>query len=130
MIWAIPGDLEETSTVQPALVEPLRRWDPEQLGGYVLLGRLGAGAMGQVYLGRSAAGRLVGHRAAGKTSLADALLFKAGAVERQEADGRVGQALEHLVRTDGIERGQAVEDGYDDLTTHAANLARYSLGVI
>lgn len=43
----------------PALVEPLRRWDPEQVGGYVLLGRLGAGAMGQVYLGRSAAGRLV-----------------------------------------------------------------------
>jgi hypothetical protein len=45
--------------VEPALVEPLRRWDPEQVGGYVLLGRLGAGAMGQVYLGRSAAGRLV-----------------------------------------------------------------------
>jgi serine/threonine protein kinase len=44
---------------QPALVEPLRRWDPEQIGGYVLAGRLGAGAMGQVYLGRSAAGRLV-----------------------------------------------------------------------
>ena len=44
---------------QPALVEPLRRWDPEQVGGFVLLGRLGAGAMGQVYLGRSAAGRLV-----------------------------------------------------------------------
>jgi hypothetical protein len=45
--------------VQSALVEPLRRWDPEQVGGFVLLGRLGAGAMGQVYLGRSAAGRLV-----------------------------------------------------------------------
>jgi hypothetical protein len=45
--------------VQSALVQPLRRWDPEQVGGYVLLGRLGAGAMGQVYLGRSAAGRLV-----------------------------------------------------------------------
>jgi hypothetical protein len=44
---------------QPALTEPLRRWDPEQIGGYVLIGRLGAGAMGQVYLGRSAAGRLV-----------------------------------------------------------------------
>jgi Protein kinase domain len=44
---------------QPALVEPLRRWDPEQVGGYVLVGRLGAGAMGRVYLGRSAAGRLV-----------------------------------------------------------------------
>jgi serine/threonine protein kinase len=44
---------------QPALVEPLRKWDPERVGGYVMLGRLGAGAMGQVYLGRSAAGRLV-----------------------------------------------------------------------
>ena len=44
---------------RPALVEPLCRWDPEQIGGYVLVGRLGAGAMGRVYLGRSAAGRLV-----------------------------------------------------------------------
>jgi serine/threonine protein kinase len=44
---------------QSPLVQPLRRWDPEQVGGFVLLGRLGAGAMGQVYLGRSAAGRLV-----------------------------------------------------------------------
>ena len=39
--------------------QPLRRWDPERIGPYVILGRLGAGAMGQVYLGRSAAGRLV-----------------------------------------------------------------------
>jgi hypothetical protein len=44
--------------VQPAL-EPLRRWDPERIGSYALLGRLGAGAMGQVFLGRSTAGRLV-----------------------------------------------------------------------
>jgi hypothetical protein len=43
---------------QPAL-EPLRRWDPERIGPFSLLGRLGAGAMGRVYLGRSAAGRLV-----------------------------------------------------------------------
>ena len=43
---------------QPTL-EPLRRWDPDRLGPYILLGRLGAGAMGQVYLGRSTAGRLV-----------------------------------------------------------------------
>src|SRR6516165_4946919 len=44
--------------VRPAL-GPLRRWDPERIGPYVLLGRLGAGAMGQVFLGRSTAGRLV-----------------------------------------------------------------------
>ena len=37
----------------------LRRWDPEMIGPYVVLGRLGAGSMGQVYLGRSTAGRLV-----------------------------------------------------------------------
>src|SRR5260370_3994895 len=44
---------------QRTLFEPLRRLDPERIGSYVLLGRLGAGAMGRVYLGRSAAGRLV-----------------------------------------------------------------------
>src|SRR5450755_3327418 len=43
---------------QPTL-EPLRRWDPDRIGPYTLTGRLGAGAMGQVYLGRSTAGRLV-----------------------------------------------------------------------
>src|SRR5580658_4107429 len=48
----------QSMVVQPAL-EPLRRWDPERIGPYVLLGRLGAGAMGQVFLGRSTAGRLV-----------------------------------------------------------------------
>jgi serine/threonine protein kinase len=44
---------------QRALMQPLRKWDPEQVGRYVVLGRLGEGAMGQVYLGRSAAGRFV-----------------------------------------------------------------------
>jgi len=33
-------------------MEPLRRSDPAEIGGYALIGRLGAGAMGQVYLGR------------------------------------------------------------------------------
>jgi hypothetical protein len=41
------------------LLKPLQRQDPDRIGSYVLLGRLGAGAMGRVYLGRSAAGRLV-----------------------------------------------------------------------
>ncbi len=43
----------------PVARETLRRWDPERIGPYVVLGRLGSGSMGQVYLGRSAAGRLV-----------------------------------------------------------------------
>src|SRR6266852_4066122 len=44
---------------EPPARETLRRWDPERIGPFSLLGRLGAGAMGRVYLGRSAAGRLV-----------------------------------------------------------------------
>ncbi len=43
----------------PSIVASLRRWDPERIGPYAIIGRLGAGAMGQVYLARSVAGRLV-----------------------------------------------------------------------
>jgi serine/threonine protein kinase len=37
----------------------VRHWDPDRIGPYAIITRLGAGAMGQVYLGRSTAGRLV-----------------------------------------------------------------------
>ncbi|MBI0300909.1 serine/threonine protein kinase, partial [Streptomyces sp. PRKS01-29] len=38
---------------------PLATGDPESIGGYALLDRLGAGGMGVVYLGRAASGRRV-----------------------------------------------------------------------
>ncbi|WP_116212581.1 serine/threonine-protein kinase [Streptomyces olivoreticuli] len=40
-------------------MQPLRAEDPQVIGAYRLLGRLGAGGMGLVYLGRSAGGRTV-----------------------------------------------------------------------
>ncbi|MFF2730843.1 protein kinase, partial [Streptomyces sp. NPDC058008] len=40
-------------------MDELRPQDPSRMGAYQLLARLGAGGMGQVYLGRSPGGRLV-----------------------------------------------------------------------
>src|ERR1035438_658570 len=42
-----------------AVVQELHTGDPQRIGPYRLLGRLGAGGMGRVFLGRSAGGRLV-----------------------------------------------------------------------
>jgi len=39
--------------------EPPAKGDPARIGPYVVLGRLGAGGMGRIYLGRSPFGRLV-----------------------------------------------------------------------
>jgi len=68
--------------------EPLRRWDPERIGPYVILGRLGAGAMGQVYLGRSAAGRLVAVKTI-KVELAEEAGFRTRFAQEVAAARRV-----------------------------------------
>ena len=68
--------------------EPLRRWDPERIGPYLILGRLGAGAMGQVYLGRSAAGRLVAVKTI-KVDLAEEAGFRTRFAQEVAAARRV-----------------------------------------
>jgi serine/threonine protein kinase len=72
---------------QPALA-PLRRWDPERIGPFALLGGLGAGAMGQVYLGRSTAGRLVAVKTI-KIEFADEAGFRARFAHEVAAARRV-----------------------------------------
>jgi len=68
--------------------ESLRRWDPERVGPFVILGRLGAGAMGQVYLGRSAAGRLVAVKTI-KVELAEEAGFRTRFAQEVAAARRV-----------------------------------------
>jgi WD40 repeat protein len=65
-------------------VQELRNGDPAQVGPYRILGRLGAGGMGRVYLGRSAGGRLVAVKVI-KDELAADLEFRARF--RQEVAG-------------------------------------------
>jgi Protein kinase domain len=73
---------------QRTLLQPLRRWDPEQIDGYALIGCLGAGAMGRVYLGRSAAGRLVAVKTI-KIELADEPDFRTRFAQEVAAARRV-----------------------------------------
>ncbi|MFJ8677432.1 serine/threonine-protein kinase [Streptomyces sp. NPDC093589] len=72
-------------------MEPLTEHDPRVLGGYRLLGRLGAGGMGRVYLGRSAGGRTVAVKAVHAHFAADDQ-FRARFRREIESARRVGGA--------------------------------------
>ncbi|MFF5762836.1 bifunctional serine/threonine-protein kinase/ABC transporter substrate-binding protein [Streptomyces tanashiensis] len=50
--------MNATTPPEPGALQPLLPSDPSTIAGYRLLGRLGAGGMGVVYLGRTAAGEL------------------------------------------------------------------------
>jgi hypothetical protein len=71
-----------------SIVQPLRRWDPERIGSYTIIGQLGAGAMGQVFLARSPAGRLVAVKTI-KVELAEEAGFRARFAREVAAARRV-----------------------------------------
>lgn len=70
-------------------MQPLLANDPTVIGPYRLLGRLGAGGMGRVYLGRSPGGRTVAVKVV-RPELADDLEFRARFQREVEAARRVG----------------------------------------
>ena len=90
-------------------VASLRRWDPEQIGPFAIIGRLGAGAMGQVFLARSTAGRLVAVKTI-RIELAEEPGFRARfarevAAARQVAAARAGPLFSRpgmFCRIDGL----------------------------
>ncbi|NBM15428.1 serine/threonine-protein kinase [Streptomyces sp. GC420] len=72
-------------------MQPLEAGEPQSMGPYRLLGRLGAGGMGRVYLGRSAGGRTVAVKAVHPHFALDEE-FRARFRREVEAARRVGGA--------------------------------------
>jgi WD40 repeat protein len=70
-------------------VDALRPGDPSGVGGYRLLGRLGAGGMGQVFLGMSPGGRMVAVKLI-HPILAETAQFRERFAREIEAARRVG----------------------------------------
>ncbi|MFJ3882831.1 serine/threonine-protein kinase [Streptomyces sp. NPDC090077] len=70
-------------------MQPLEAGEPRTVGAYRLLGRLGAGGMGRVYLGRSAGGRTVAVKIVHPHFASDAE-FRARFRREVEAARRVG----------------------------------------
>ncbi|MEY9933517.1 serine/threonine protein kinase [Catenulispora sp. GP43] len=59
-VWTLSPEASlAAGFLDPPEPEPLRPRDPERVGGYTLVGRLGVGGMGVAYLARDAGGREV-----------------------------------------------------------------------
>ncbi|MEU9041881.1 MULTISPECIES: serine/threonine-protein kinase [unclassified Kitasatospora] len=70
-------------------MQPLEPDDPREVGDYRLLGRLGAGGMGRVYLGRTAGGRTVAVKTVRRELAVDAR-FRARFRQEVDAARKVG----------------------------------------
>ncbi|WFB05854.1 bifunctional serine/threonine-protein kinase/transporter substrate-binding domain-containing protein [Streptomyces sp. LX-29] len=71
------------------LVRPLAKGDPQQIGPFRIIGLLGGGGMGRVFLGRAADGRTVAVKTA-RSELADDRGFRARFAREVAAAQRVG----------------------------------------
>ncbi|MER5277967.1 serine/threonine-protein kinase [Streptomyces sp. NPDC002809] len=84
------GDHEDTEDNLDGGIKPLAATDPVRIGPYLLLGRLGAGGMGRVYLARSEGGRTVAVKVVHPEHVADPQ-FRARFRREVDAARRVGE---------------------------------------
>jgi serine/threonine protein kinase len=95
-------------------VEELQAGDPRQVGSYRLLGRLGSGGMGRVFLGQSPGGRLVAVKVI-RAELADSPDFRARFAREVAAARRVsGIFTAPVVDADPAAREPWLVTGYVD----------------
>ncbi|MFA3835449.1 hypothetical protein [Streptomyces aureus] len=71
-------------------IKPLAAFDPVRIGPYLLLGRLGAGGMGRVFLARSESGRTVAVKVVHEEHVSDER-FRARFRREIDAAQRVGE---------------------------------------
>ncbi|WP_406450248.1 serine/threonine protein kinase [Streptomyces sp. NBC_00876] len=84
------GDHEDSEDYLDGGIKPLTATDPARVGPYLLLGRLGAGGMGRVYLARSEGGRTVAVKVVHAEHVADPQ-FRARFRREVDAARRVGE---------------------------------------
>lgn len=84
------GDHEDSEDNLDGGIKPLTASDPARIGPYLLLGRLGAGGMGRVYLARSEGGRTVAVKVVHTEHVADPQ-FRARFRREVEAARRVDE---------------------------------------
>ncbi|MEW2354911.1 serine/threonine-protein kinase [Spirillospora sp. NPDC029432] len=106
-------------------MEALERDDPRTMGEYQLIGRLGAGGMGQVYLGRSRGGRMVAVKLV-HAALAKDPLFRRRFRREVEAARRVGgEWTAPVLDADTESENPWVATGYVPGPTLAETVARH-----
>src|SRR2546421_3070687 len=83
------GAMHDSKYVGVTSLAVLKPGDPQRIGPYVLLGRLGSGGMGRVYLARSPGGRMVAVKVI-RANLAEDAGFRARFAREVSAARKVG----------------------------------------